>query len=688
MDTTRIAHVRIAALFAITAALNTAYAGELFRDDFSSLPPRLLSAPVKELTNAIQEYHYLAHRGVDTRPWQKVICHDDAWIAGSEDGRPYLEQHTIHSMPNLWNPTMMVGDEEWSDYTTEVRVKALSKDDMAGVVFRYRTNRHYYLFGLRGGDTAFLTLRLPFEKSYRQAEWRELATAEFEYDTDTYYSLKVENDGARMVASINGRQVLEANDDEILKGKSGITANIPARFMDFSVTTSDTNERAIRDRIAQREAGLERLRADNPKPVLWKKFELGPWGAGRNARFGDLDGDGNIDMLIAQNSRHAYRNSFAHISSMAAFTLDGKLLWTLGRPDEYNDVIAHDTPFQIHDIDGDGSAEVVLVRDFKIQFLDGKTGKPERWAWMPEAPTDNKVRPYEREVGDSIAFFNFTGDPRRQDIMIKDRYRTFWVFDNQLEQQWSGQGQLGHYPYPLDIDDDGLDEMVMGFTLWDNDGTKIWSHADEYKDHSDGIVMGNFSDDPDAPIRVYSCASDEGFILFDIDGNVLKHTRLGHAQTPSIANYRDDIPGLELMNINFWKNPGIVTLLDFDGNIITQAEPIHTGSPILPVNWRGDGTEFAMLSANVVEGGMIDGQLRRVVMFPDDGHPDYAFTSLDVTGDQRDEIIVWDQKEVWIYTQDRPFAGERIYAPQRNPEYNESNYRTTVSMPAWEDVRR
>ena len=58
------------------------------------------------------------------------------------------------------------------------------------------------------------------------------------------------------------------------------------------------------------------------------------------------------------------------------------------------------------------------------------------------------------------------------------------------------------------------------------------------------------------------------------------------------------------------------------------------------------------------------------------------------TADQRDEIIVWDQNEVWIYTQDRPFAGERIYAPKRNPEYNESNYRTTVSMPAWEDLRR
>jgi hypothetical protein len=680
--------MRFAAVLLLCVVPGMAGAGELFSDDFSSLPPRLLSAPVKELTNAIQEYHYLAHRGVDTRPWQKVICHDDAWIAGDEGGRPYLEQHTIHDMPGLWNPTMMVGDEEWSDYAVEVKVRPLLLADMAGVVFRYRTNRHYYLFGLRGGDTAFLKLRLPLEKEYRRAEWQELATTAFAYDTDTWYTLRIENDGARMVASIDGKPVLEASDDAILRGKAGITANIPARFMDFSVAAPDAVEREIRDRIARREAELERLRADNPRPKLWRKFEVAPWGAGRNVRFGDLDGDGSTDMLIAQNSRHAYRNSFAHISSLAAFTLDGELLWTLGRPDAYNDVIAHDTPFQIHDIDGDGRQEVVLVRDFRIQVLDGKTGDLEQWAWMPKAPPDNKVRPYEREVGDSIAFFNFSGGPDRRDIMIKDRYRTFWVFNNRLEQLWSGQGQLGHYPYPLDIDGDGRDEMAMGFTVWDDDGTKIWSRANEFKDHSDGIVMGNFSGDPQGPIRVYSCASDEGYIQFDIDGAIRKHVRLGHAQTPSIADYRPDMPGLELMNINFWKNPGIVTLLDHDGNIITQAEPIHTGSPLLPVNWRGDGQEFAMLSANVNEGGMIDGHLRRVVMFPDDGHPDYAFTVLDVTGDQRDEIIAWDQREVWIYTQDRPFGGDRIYAPRRNPEYNESNYRTTVSMPGWETVRR
>jgi hypothetical protein len=80
---------------------------------------------------------------------------------------------------------------------------------------------------------------------------------------------------------------------------------------------------------------------------------------------------------------------------------------------------------------------------------------------------------------------------------------------------------------------------------------------------------------------------------------------------------------------------------------------------------------------------MVDGQLRRVVMFPDDGHPDLAYQVMNLTGDARDEIIVWDQDSVWIYTQDRPFTGNRIYAPVRNPLYNDSNYRATVSEPAW-----
>jgi hypothetical protein len=84
---------------------------------------------------------------------------------------------------------------------------------------------------------------------------------------------------------------------------------------------------------------------------------------------------------------------------------------------------------------------------------------------------------------------------------------------------------------------------------------------------------------------------------------------------------------------------------------------------------------------------MVDGQMRRVVMFPDDGHPDLTAYVADLTGDPRDEVILWDQDRVWIYTQDRPFEGERVYAPSRNPHYNESNYRTVVSHPGWAPAR-
>jgi rhamnogalacturonan endolyase len=47
---------------------------------------------------------------------------------------------------------------------------------------------------------------------------------------------------------------------------------------------------------------------------------------------------------------------------------------------------------------------------------------------------------------------------------------------------------------------------------------------------------------------------------------------------------------------------------------------------------------------------------------------------------------LWDEKSVWIYTQDRPFQGQRIYAPVRNPLYNMSNYSCIVSMPGWKNV--
>jgi rhamnogalacturonan endolyase len=652
----------------------------LFADDFSRFKPGVLSAPIGLLNGAIQEYHYIRYRGVDTSPWRNPIVHLDSWAAGDEGETTYVEQHLTNDDQRL-APLFVTGDPEWRDYRVEVSVKPLSLQKEAGLVFRYRTSRNYYRLALEDGSRLRLAERLPFDGEFRVSAWRELASVPFKYDTRTWYRLELNADADRLQAAVDGKQMLDIRDSALASGLAGITANMPARFTSFRVTSSATAASEMRQRIARREADLRRLRSENPQPKLWKKFDTPLFGTGRNVRFGDLDGDGQLDMLFAQNVPKVRGDAFDHISCLTAVTLEGRVLWQQGRPNPENGLLTNDNPFQIHDLDGDGRSEVVVARDSQLQVLEGRSGKLLRKAWLPRIAADVKDRPYELNIGDSLLFIDLSGGGHPRHILLKDRYRGFWIFDDRLQLLWEGVGQTGHYPFPVDIDGDKRQEFLIGYSLWAADGRPRWSHDARLRDHADALSVGNFSGQPSGPVRAYINGSDEGFLVIEADGTIVKHLRLGHAQTQSVGKYRPDLPGLQLLIANFWRNPGIVTLLDWQGNILAQEEMIPGSSHLEPVNWRGDGQEFALLSGNIDEGGMIDGQLRRVVMFPDDGHPDLASAVRDLTGDRRDEIALWNQSRVWIYTQDRPFTGSSVYAPARNPHYNDSNYRAMVSLP-------
>lgn len=660
-------------------------AAVLFSDDFSRFPPGWLSRPVGQFNAAIQEYHSL-ERGVSVRPWANAIGHLDSWVAGDESGTPYVEQHAINDLAAQMTPIFVAGEPEWRDYVIEAKVRPLSFADMVGIVFGFRTTRDHGIFALRGGNDARVAMRLPIDRAFRTADWQELGRAPHAYDTTRYVTFRVDTRGGRVKAYIDDTLLVDIAGSR--GGKVGLAANVPARFQQFSVRACADDRREIERQVAARDAGLRRLQSEQPQPKLWRQFATPKFGAGRNVRFGDLDGDGATDMLIAQNVPRVRGDAFDHISSLTAVTLDGRVLWQSGRPERQNALLTNDTPFQIHDIDGDGRQDVVLVRDFRLQILDGRTGAVKRAVSMPDAPRDLKPadRPYELVNGDSIVFADLAGRGARRDIVVKDRYRSFWVFNDQLQLQWQGSTATGHYPFPFDFDGDRREEILVGYSLWSHEGRKVWTREAEIQDHADAIGAGHFTHGAGEP-RIYWTASDEGLVVLDRSGKILKHQRVGHTQTLAVADYRPERPGLELMTINFWRSPGIVTLFDPDGNILAQSQPIYIGAPLLPVNWRGDGREFALLSGSVKDGGMLDGELRRAVMFPDDGHPELAAAVADVTGDARDEVILWDEDRVWIYTQDRPFAGARLYAPVRNPSYNDSNYRANISLPRWQAVQ-
>jgi hypothetical protein len=267
--------------------------------------------------------------------------------------------------------------------------------------------------------------------------------------------------------------------------------------------------------------------------------------------------------------------------------------------------------------------------------------------------------------------------------LIKDRYANLWALDSDFNILWHHESVTGHFPATYDIDGDGRDEVMAGYAMLDHDGSLLWELP--YGDHQDAIGIGYFDAENPDQLLIALSIGDEGFLLVTVQGEVLAQHKLGHVQNLAIANVRPEVPGLEYVTINYWGHPGILAVFNSQGKLLDTYEPMHYSSALTPVNWTGDGQEFILLSSHPVEGGLIDGHCRRVVMLPDDGHPYYCYTSLDLTGDGRDELITWDTESIWIYQADRPVAAGVRYQPIRQPLYNESNYMARISLPNWND---
>ncbi|MDF2922208.1 MAG: hypothetical protein K0R57_1122 [Paenibacillaceae bacterium] len=635
--------------------------------------------------SALGEYHYCPSPGFKGGWHDPVVWYGwlgPTWIVTEDNGTKYMEQTRPQAAINpLW-PLLAAGSEDWRDYTLEATVRPLSTHSHTGIVFRYQHGRRHYFLGLEGGRLLLL--------KRNQDEVSELAAVKFDYDSDHFYRLKVVCSGGELRGFADGRELLQASDGEYEYGKIGLSSRMPAQYTDVCVSMTQAQHEVWLQETRQASVELAGLSAGYPQPRLWKTIDLKNFGTAREIRFGHLTGTKELCIVLAQHQKRGHKDAYAHISCLTAIKLDGEVLWQLGEPSTNPDhaLLSADLPLQVCDIDGDGIDEVIVSRNFQLMILDGRTGAVKRAVPTPlsEQP-DSSLHSlpfhkyaFDRVNVDAIRIANFSGKDRPADILIKDRYSRVWVYDHELNLQWTfQQGITGHFPYTADIDGDGRDEMFIGYHLVDHDGTLLWTLPVE-TDHTDEILIGRWNpDEPDPLIAIAS--GEEGFMIADLQGRVLQKHTVGHAQRVSVGNYRPDLPGLELCVTTFWGCQGIVYLYDCRGKLLHQFEPPCNGIVITPVNWTGDGQDLVLLNGSAVHGGLIDGEGRTVVRFPEDGHPELCAEVLDLTGDSRDELVLWDQQRMYIYTQDSSPQHEPVYAPEKYPLYNASNYRGEFHYP-------
>ena len=595
---------------------------QIFKEDFRSYSLGAFS----EGYTADGEVLYMPKK-VHQGPWQEISSYhlwgihnpeSPNWHIVEAGNERMLKQTSNFNRKNLKNfikkllfrsrellifsfPALAAGDALWSDYRISAEIEPLSDTDLVGVLFCVQNSHSHYLFGIKR-KTALLLKRLPNSLEV-------IAKKHFPYSCNKPHRLSVTTVAGRIKCAIDESSILEIEDKTFTTGKIGVMANVPAYFKNVEVYTPPASYKNWHSKKAKELELAGNLRDQFPKMKLWKQIEIPGHCSGKSLRFASLSGTGKSDLLMATGSPAP---GGYDIACLTAMDLEGNLLWQKGQmPDEKLDWhIMADLPFQVHDIDGDGFNEVIYTKGQQIEVLDARNGQLKLSAPTPKSAPGSR---FERMTGDAICICNLSGESGYRQFLLKDRHSKICALDNKLNLLWEYQskGEMGHFPFSCDIDNDGREEILIGYSLLSADGKEAWELP--LTDHADAVAIVRRPGTDEQLVLI--AASDEGFIFADLQGKIKKHLRLGHMQTVTVAKLISGSPDYQIATNTYWGNPGVIYILDLDGNILRSFQPSIFGSPIRPVNWSGDGHELLLSAATDETGGLYDGLGRQVVAF-------------------------------------------------------------------------
>jgi rhamnogalacturonan endolyase len=342
------------------------------------------------------------------------------------------------------NASIAKGDDDWRDVRVSSTLKLLPPGQgwggPAGVAFRFLDSQRYYAAVIDEDGYAKIVKRV-------DANWDTLAFSPIDVKPGRKITITVQAKGAKLRAKI-GPVKLEAVDGQYDSGRVGFIGCRPAEFGPITVAALPGEMERLAAFKAGRDARLASKRSAFGRPVVWRKYETSGFGSGRRVRLGDLTGSGGLDFLLLQVNQD--RQSGNAIGCMTAMSHEGQVLWQMGTPRPFDgNETSTDLPCQIHDIDGDGRAEVVCVYDGEIRILEGATGKTKAAGPLPAMsplPQIFKENMLDWGAGfndqgknlrvSTIAFADLTGRGRRGEILLCDAYHTLVALGDGFRELW------------------------------------------------------------------------------------------------------------------------------------------------------------------------------------------------------------------------------------------------------------
>ncbi|HJP33348.1 MAG TPA: hypothetical protein QGF95_22600 [Candidatus Latescibacteria bacterium] len=411
----------------------------------------------------------------------------------------------------------------------------------------------------------------------------------------------------------------------------------------------------------------DNTRSPQTAPALnpWKSILLDAECGGQWVIAGDVDGDGEAEIVSAQNVNDA---DIHYTSAIAAQRLDGSLLWRWGTPNLGRRTWHHDVACQIHDWDGDGCQEVVLCTQGALVELDGATGRERRRFAIPPDATD------------CLVFCDLSGRGRPTDVLVKDRYWNIYAYNQQGDLLWQvhepGGHKTAHQPLVVDIDNDGRDEIMAGYALLSPDGSARWVYSsatvDIGKGHLDCCRVYRPGMKPADVQLVLTCCGANAIVMLSGDGQVIWEITGEHYESVDVGRV---LPGSTepqiVVDIDHVADAGPVYVFNGEGEHLGRLLTDYARHHVL-MDWDGDGMAEIFVGDSC---GIYSSEGKRIftLQLPTEGFPaeqphERALVPANVLGDGRADVIVTSPHAAHVFRNDRgvPDAAFTELGSERN----------------------